>query len=77
MDAAWTPRGNIVYIYGTYSVMVVSVSGEVIYSMPMVNPSDISVSNDDSIYISDFGIGVHQSMDDDASWSLLFNSADE
>ena len=76
IDATWTPRGNIIYASYRYKVVVVSVSGDVICSKLMVNPSDLSVSYDDVIYVSDLETGVHQSKDDGASWSEVFKSSD-
>ena len=78
-DATWTPRGNIVHTtWDSNKVVVMSESGEVISThTQMTEPRDLSVSNDDIIYLADSKTGVYQSTDDGVSWSLIFKSTDE
>ena len=75
-DAAWTPRGNIVYTaWGI--VVVMSESGKFnAKHTQMTRPERLSVSNEDIIYLADWETGVHQSADDGFSWSLVFKSTD-
>ena len=78
LDAAWTPRGNIVYttLY-SHKVVVMSESGKVITThTQMTDPRCLSISNDDIIYLTDFKTGVYQSTDNGISWSLVFKSTD-
>ena len=76
---SWTPKGDIVYT--TYDrksrLMVKTVSGKII-TMPihMTQPQYFSISNRDTIYLTDKKAGVYQSKDDGVSWSLAFNSSD-
>ena len=72
-DATWTPRGNIVYTTGYYNqkVVVMSESGKVISTHKLVIPLDLSVCNDDIIYLADVR-GVFQSTDDGVSWNRVF-----
>ena len=75
-DAAWTPRGNIVYA-ASGRVVVMSESGNVITTHWRIKtPQLLSISNDDAIYLTDWNTGVYQSTDDGFSWSIVFNSAD-
>ena len=75
-DAAWTPRGNIVYtIYNGNKVVVMSESGKVITTYTrMKGPKSLSISYDGIIYFADYKTGVYQSTDDGVSWSLVFNA---
>ena len=77
-DATWTPRGNIVYTtFKSNKVVVMSESSEVITTNTQTtSPLYLSVSNDDIIYLANWGTGVYQSTDDGVSWSLVFESTD-
>ena len=77
-DAAWTPRGNIVYTTGNNKVVVMSESGKAITTRTqMISPRYLSVSSDNIIYLADSKTtGVYQSIDDGVSWSLVFKSTD-
>lgn len=77
-NAVWTPRGNIVYTTtSSNKVVVVSRSGDVIARKKMTDPSRISVSLDDVIYLADGKNGVYQSIDDGVTWSQVFKSPDK
>ena len=77
-DATWTPRGNIVYTtYDSNKVVVMSESGKIITThTQMTDPRRFSVSSENIIYLADWKTGVYQSIDDGASWSLVFKSTD-
>ena len=78
-DATWTPHGNIMYTkWKSNKIVIISDSGEVITTplKKMTKPLYISVSNDNIIYVADWETGVYQSIDDGASWSLVFKSTD-
>ena len=76
-DAAWTPRGNIVYTTcNCNKVVVMSESGEVISTHTQVTaPQYVSVSNH-IIYLADRETGVYQSTDDGITWNHVFKSTD-
>ena len=77
-DAAWTPRGNIVYTtWNSKKVMVMSESRDIIACTQMAEPRHISVSYDDIIYLADDKTGVYRSVDDGVSWALLFKPQDK
>ena len=78
VDAAWTPRGNIVYTtLNSNKVVVMSESGKVnTTDTQMTRLMYLSVSNDNIIYLADYETGVYQSTDDGVSWSLVFKSTD-
>ena len=77
MDAAWTPRGNIVYTnLVDKKVVVLSESNTVISVNTTVKiPKYLCVSNDNIIYLTDSqreSSAVYQSIDDGDSWSEVF-----
>ncbi len=75
VDAAWTPRGNIVYT--TYDkVAVMSQSGDVVAQQQMIHSWYVYVSSDDVIYLADYMNGVHKSTDDGVTWTCVFKSPD-
>ena len=74
-DAAWTPRGNIVYTaILDKKVVVLSKSNMVIsVNTPANIPEHLCVSNDNIIYLTDFNSNaIYQSIDDGDSWSEVF-----
>jgi hypothetical protein len=85
-DAAWTPHGNIIYIYSKWrsgKVVTVSRSGDVIRRTDVLNssffsnPGNLSVSIDGGIYlISNNYTSVYQLIEDDLTLSLMFNVSD-
>ena len=73
LDAAWTPRGNIIYtMTPSKNVKVVSEFGTIINTFQTKDPQYLSVSSDGIIYLADGEAGVHQSTDDGLSWSFIF-----
>ena len=77
IEAIWTPRGNIVYTTTANNAVVrILVSGTVTARTKMSFPMGLSVSDDNIIYLADMETGIHQSMDDGASWSNIFNPND-
>ena len=77
-DATWTPRGNIVYtIYNSSeigAVVVISKTGKVIkVNDHIIKPRYLSVS-EDIIFLADMHVGVFQSTNDGALWTLVFVS---
>ena len=79
LDAAWTPQGNIVYTtVSQKEVVMISESGNVIISYTqMTLPLQLSVSNDNIIYLADFETGVYQSTDGCFNWTFVFKPIDE
>jgi hypothetical protein len=76
-DAAWTPRGNIVYTDNTNSnVVLLTQRGKVIAQTTTSCPYRLSISTDDVIYHADCSTGVYQSIDDGVTWSHVFKVAD-
>ena len=77
-DAAWTPRGHIVYTtWSTNKVVVMSENGKVLAKHPQITePQRLSISYDNVIYLADWNTGVYQSTDDGISWSSIFKSTD-
>ena len=73
-DATWTPFGNIVFTIRGNSVVVISDMGSVIKMTQMKDPTSLSVSNDNIIYVVDSETDVHQSLNDGISWSVIFSS---
>ena len=78
LDAAWTPRGNIVYTTSRVNkVVVVAESGKLITTCTQITePRYLSVANDGIMYLANFNTGVYQSTDDGMNWSLVFKSTD-
>ena len=77
-DATWTPSCNIVYTtMFTSEVVVVSPEGEVkVVYTKLPSPKHLSVSNDNTIYVTDTLKGVHMSLDDGYIWVFVFNHHD-
>ncbi len=63
-DAVWTPRGNISFVTGK-EVVTVTQAGNVIAQATLSSSiALLSVSNDRTIYLSDYSNGLYQSTDD-------------
>jgi hypothetical protein len=74
-DAAWTPRGNIVYTaYNVGYVVLLTQQGTCISKSATPCPYQLSISTDGVIYLSNNG-SVYQSTDDGVTWSHVFNVA--
>ena len=81
-DATWTPRGNIVYTcttekYLNNKVVIMSESGNFNTTLTLnADLQTLSVSNDNTIYLTDQDNGVLQSIDDGVSWRPVFQPVD-
>lgn len=77
-DAVWTLRGHIMYsALSNKKVVVMTCSGEVIAQTK--NPAGLGcyISPEDVIYLASFDRVVCQSTDDGASWTHVFEVADD
>ena len=78
-DAVWIPCGNIVYTTAySKKVVVMSEFGKIITTHThMKYPRCLSVSIDDTIYLTDWKTGIYQSTDGGVSWSVIINTFGE
>ena len=81
-DASWTPCGNIVYTTNNCEnndngVVVMSEFGKVISRTQLTAPRYLTVSDDNTIYLTDFEMGVYQSTDDGLHWTLVIERTDK
>jgi hypothetical protein len=77
-DALWTPRGHIMYAANNNKkVVVMTCNGEVITQTNSVSCLRFYVSPDDVIYLAGLDSVVYQSTDDGATWTHVFEVADE
>jgi hypothetical protein len=78
-DAVWTRQGNIVYcklLEDSCNVKTISQSSKVIQQTNILQPSSLSVSTGNAIYLISAGTSVYQSTDDGLTWSRMFDVSD-
>ena len=75
-DAVWILCGNIVYTTAySKKVVIMSEFGKIITTHTHIKyPRCLSVSIDDTIYLTDWETGVFQSTDDGISWSNIVHT---
>ena len=77
-DAVWVPCGNIVYTtLNSEKVVVMSEFGKIITIHTQIKyPRCLSVSNDDTMYLTDWKTGVYESINYGISWNFIINAND-
>ena len=77
-DAVWVPCGNIVYTtFNSKKVVVMSEFGKIITTHTQIKyPRCLSVSNDDTMYLSGWKTGIYESTNYGISWNLIIHAND-
>ena len=71
VDAAWTPRGNIIFATSRDTVVIIDETGRVVKTTVIRGPRRLSVSHDNFIYLSVEEQGLYQLATDDDTWTFV------